>query len=199
MMRRLFVLLALLLTFPLSACTGADDGGTGTLRVTLSGEQGAKVGYPFTVDGETVGFVDGWSLRFDEVVVGVAALRLRAGDGDEAPLDVDHVVASLRVDDPVAWEREGVPARRWDRVGYALRAPSPGARILGGVPEATLARMRARSARRSTSGAARPLPRGARSPSSSTSRMRSSRTAARAGATARLASSSRRARARTSR
>ena len=143
MVRRLFVLLALLLTFPLSACTGADDGGTGTLRVTLSGEQGAKVGYPFTVDGETVGFVDGWSLRFDEVVVGVAALRLRAGDGDEAPLDVDHVVASLRVDDPVAWEREGVPARRWDRVGYALRAPSPGARILGGVPEATLARMRA--------------------------------------------------------
>jgi hypothetical protein len=127
----------------LFACAEPGTDEPGSIRVRISGEQGAKVGYPFESDGETIGFVDGWSLRFDEVVVGVAALRLSGADGDEAPVIADAVVASLRTEDPVAWEFEGVPARRWDRLSYALRAPADGTRNLGGVPEATLTRMRA--------------------------------------------------------
>ena len=140
---RRFLTWILGIPFILASCLDSGDEGVGSLRVTLSGEEGAKVGYPFTVDGETIGFVDGWTLRFDEVVVGVAALRLRGADGDEAPFVADAVVASLRTEDPVAWEFEGVPARRWDRLSYALRVPPADARNLGGVPEATLARMRA--------------------------------------------------------
>jgi len=138
-----FLMGILTVPFWASSCLESGGGEVGSLRVTLSGEQGAKVGYPFTVDGETIGFVDGWSLRFDEVVVGVGDFRLRGADGEEAPLVADDVVASLRTDDPVAWEFEGLPARRWDRLSYALRVPSDGTRNLGGVPEATLARMRA--------------------------------------------------------
>jgi len=142
--------------FALTACGGDETGGNGSLRVRLSAEQGAKVGYPFTADGETIGFVDGWSLTFDTVVAGVGGLRLRTASGEEAVVDVDDVVAELQVEDPLAWTLEGIPARRWDRVSYDLRVPPVGARNLGAVSETTLARMRTLGAALYVAGTATP-------------------------------------------
>ena len=147
--------LALLALFSLLGCT-EEAAGVGTLRVSLSGEQGAKVGYPFTAEGETIAFGDGWSLTFDTVVVSVGGLRLRSAGGEESVLDVDDVVASLHTEDPLAWTFEGVPARRWDRVSYDMRVPSATARNVNGVSEATLTRMRALNAALYLAGTATP-------------------------------------------
>lgn len=148
--------IALAALLALTACGGDETEGTGSLRVRISGEQGAKVGYPFTADGETIGFVDGWSLTFDTVVAGVGGVRLRTASGEEAVVDVDDVVAELRVEDPLAWTLEGIPARRWDRVSYDLLVPPVGARNLGAVSETTLARMRTLGAALYVAGTATP-------------------------------------------
>jgi hypothetical protein len=136
-------------------CAGDDAAAPGAVRVRISGEQAAKVGYPFTVDGETVGFVDGWTLAFTKVVASVGGLRLRTASGDEASASVDHVVVSLTTDDPLAWTLEGVPARRWDRVSYRLIVPPAGARLLGGATEDDAARLRAAGATLLVAGTAR--------------------------------------------
>jgi hypothetical protein len=137
--------LATLLATLLAASAGCGDDAaeTGDVRVRVSGEEGAKLGYPFTVEGETIGFVDGWTMTFTKVVASVGGLRLRAAGGEEAPVTTDDVVVGLTTEDPLAWTLEGVPARRWDRVSYRLVVPPAGARLVGGATADDAARLRA--------------------------------------------------------
>ena len=91
---------------------GGDDGGNGTaftppadpgpggFWVTVSGEDLASVGYDWTssslADGDPPGFVDGWAVTFEHVIVTVDKIRVNADpDKDEGnPQDVGAVVAS---------------------------------------------------------------------------------------------------------
>ena len=78
------------------------DPGAGGFWVTVSGEDLALLGYEWSNSAEAGGdppaFVDGWSLRFDHVIITVDRLRINAEpDRDDAnPLDVGSLVASAQ-------------------------------------------------------------------------------------------------------
>ena len=128
--------LALALTLASGCASGAGD-----VRVFVSGEEAAVSGWPFEADGETIGFVDGWSLDVTRVLVAIEAFELRTREGDDAGLDTDAVVADLSGGDPLVWEEGGVPAQRWSDVRYRIAPPSASARGVGGASAADVAEM----------------------------------------------------------
>lgn len=117
------------------ACGGND--GVGTVRVSLSGEEASREGFPV---GD-IAFVDGWSLDFERVIVSLVDVRIASSDGDEAAIEVDPIVADLHLGEPVAWTFEGVPAQRWDRISYHFGPPTAASRRVGTVDEATVTSM----------------------------------------------------------
>ena len=123
-----------------SAGCGGEPG-EGTVTVAVDGEQGAREGWPFTADGETIGFVDGWTLTFDAVVASVDDFALRTGDGDDAMLEPDAILVDVHGGIPTAWTFEGVPAKRWDRVSYRYVPPTDASRNANGVDAAIAERM----------------------------------------------------------
>ena len=103
---------ALVLGFALAACeddsppvhdAGAAPSGSanGGIKITVSGEDLAVNGYDFgprsKANGDPIGFVDGWEVRFEHVIVTVDKIRLNADpDEDEAnPQAVGALVASV--------------------------------------------------------------------------------------------------------
>jgi hypothetical protein len=134
MARTLLFLLALTLLLTTS-CGGTE--GVGTVRVSLSGEEASREGFPV---GD-IAFADGWSLQFERVIVSLVDFRLAASDGDEAMIEADPIVADLHLGEPIAWTFEGVHAQRWDRVSYHFGAPTAASRKVGVVDDATLASM----------------------------------------------------------
>lgn len=118
-----------------SSCGGTD--GVGTVRVSLSGEEASREGFPV---GD-IAFADGWSVQFERVIVSLVDFRLAASDGDEAAIEADPIVADLHLGEPIAWTFEGVHARRWDRVSYHFGPPTAASRKVGAVDDATLASM----------------------------------------------------------
>lgn len=117
------------------AC-GTDEG-VGTVRVSLSGEEASREGFPV---GE-IAFADGWSIEFERVVVSLVDFRIESASGDAAATEADPVVADLHLGEPLAWTFEGVPARRWDRISYRFGPPTEASRRVGSVDEATVAAM----------------------------------------------------------
>lgn len=119
-----------------------QNGGEGTLRVHLSGEEPALTGYPFDDGVEVVGFVDGFTLEYTKVLVSVGRFSLSTSSGERAPLDVDPVVADLHLGDAPAWELGGIPAGRWERLSFDVVPPTETARALDGVLASDVERMR---------------------------------------------------------
>lgn len=114
---------------------------TGTVAIELGGEQAAEVGWPFEVDGETIGFSDGWSMSFDRVLVSVDGFALAGGDGERVALEVDPVIADLHGGPVQVYRFEGVPARRWDDVSWSIVPATSGARLAGGARSEDAQRM----------------------------------------------------------
>ena len=108
-----------------------SDGATGSVRVAIDGEDGAVVGYPNGSGDDVIAFADGWSLTFDHVFVSVLNFRLQASDGDDAMLSTDQVVVDLHSGVASAYEFDGVPARRWDRVSYDIAPVTADTRAVG--------------------------------------------------------------------
>jgi hypothetical protein len=91
---------------------GCDPGaGVGTVTITVTGEEAATEGLPFSEDGETIEFADGWTVTFDHYVVVLG--NFVVGDTTEAE---KHVVdlATLTGEPPavVVHELTDVPAGR---------------------------------------------------------------------------------------
>jgi len=117
------------------------SGSSGSVAVSLGGEQAAEVGWPFETDGQTFGFADGWSMQMDRVIVSVSAIELSSADGDEAALGADAVIADLSGGPVEAWRFDGVQARRWDDVSWRIVVPTAETRRVGPVDEAAVSRM----------------------------------------------------------
>lgn len=109
---------------------GSDDA-TGSVRVNIDGEDGALVGYPNGSGEDVIAFSDGWSLTFDHVFVSIRDFRLQAIDGDDAMLSTDQVVVDLHSGVADAYDFDGVPARRWDRVSYRISPVTADTRTIG--------------------------------------------------------------------
>ena len=126
----------------LAGLVGCGDGGaSGTLRLTLNGEEASREGFPVGEGEDRIAFADGWSVEFEKVLVSIVDVRLAASDGDEAGVAVDPIVADLHLGTPEGWRLEGVPARRWDRFSYRFGAPTMDARRVNAVEDADLEAM----------------------------------------------------------
>lgn len=123
----------------MAAC-GADVG-VGTLEVTLSGEDGAKEGFPVEEDGTTIAFADGWSLEFTKYLVSIGNLSVTATDGEAGVTSSEVFVADVSKGDPTLATFTELPARRWDRVSFELLAPTADAKRLGDVSADDVERM----------------------------------------------------------
>lgn len=108
---------------------------TGALTVEVSGEEAAVEG--FGADD----FADGWSVRFDALVVSLGDFDLHGSDGEHAALGLDPVIVDLTRGDTSAWTLEGVSARRWQDVRYRVRPATSDARVLGAVDPTLRQRM----------------------------------------------------------
>lgn len=110
-------------------------GETASLAVSLSGEEAAVEGF------DASAFADGWSVRFDALVVSIRSLELRSRDGDDAMLDADPVIVDLHQGDALGWTFENVGARRWDDVSYRIGPALEESRVVGTVDPAIRQRM----------------------------------------------------------
>lgn len=119
-----------------AACS-AD--GTGTIAFRVSGEDGAREGFP---NAEST-FVDGWSLQFDRYLVALGGIEIDASDAGEAATDEQLYVVDLHAGDADLDEIGPVAARRWDRVSWVMRAPEADEDVvaLEGVSDDDVARL----------------------------------------------------------
>lgn len=114
-------------------CACGDGGGTqGTLRVRVSGEDAATMGYPTTTPGNEIALVDGYTITFTHIFVALESLTLEDSTGGATRVVNDPVILDLRAGDAQIWE-VNAPAKRWDRVSYRTHVPGHGDRMLGAV------------------------------------------------------------------
>jgi hypothetical protein len=87
-----------LLSLPLTACSDGDaatTGGTGSVKVQISGEEAGTDGFLFPT-GSEVTLADGWEIQFSHVLVTIGNVTL-AENPDRAPSDqsrIGSIVAS---------------------------------------------------------------------------------------------------------
>jgi hypothetical protein len=120
---------------------GDHAAGSGSLRVSISGEQAALSGYPAGSGDDQIAFVDGWTLEFSKVLVSLSDFELRSADGDDADVPAEPVVADLHLGQPELWDFADVPAQRWDRVGFRYAPPTNKTRTANEVDAADVERM----------------------------------------------------------
>ncbi len=135
-----FVMVGAAALVGLAACGTEDEGGSGSLALSLSGEEAAVVGFPVPGVPE-LEFADGWSVKFDKYLVGVGNVRVAGADGERALQDDEVVVADLTAGEQDIFRFDGLGARRWERFGYDVVVPSVEARRVGAVGEADVQRM----------------------------------------------------------
>jgi len=122
---------AFVFVFVLAGC--GSQGGSGTLAMAASGESAAVDGYPSATG---VAFADGWSLDVDFVLMSVSAFYVAHGGARVALPDADPVILDLHdalLQD--VWTFSGVPARRYEDVGYQIAPPTSGARRIGTITQ----------------------------------------------------------------
>jgi hypothetical protein len=140
-MRPSFVLVAM----SLLACAPSSRG---AVRLFVSGELAAETGYP-TPGPDPIAFVDGWSMDFDHVLVGVETIRLGQGELARPPL-----VADLHLGPAELFTEAALPSGRLE-VGYTLAVPGPSSVEVGVVDPAVRARMESAGASLLLAGRAR--------------------------------------------
>ncbi|MDW8246617.1 MAG: hypothetical protein RMJ84_08560 [Sandaracinaceae bacterium] len=115
---------------------GCEGGPRGTLVVQVSGGNEAREGIP------RERFRDGYAVRYRHVVLELEGFFLASRDGERARIEVEPVVVELVPQPAQAFRIEGVPARRWDLVGFSSRPVPPNARLAQGVDQSIVERMR---------------------------------------------------------
>jgi hypothetical protein len=104
------------------ACGGSDDptgsGGEGSITFTTWGEEYIQDEIPASADG---GFVDGWTVVYDEFLVNFQNIVVANQDGDRAVAMAESLLFNNKVEGVKAVvDFSGVPARAWDRVSYEI-------------------------------------------------------------------------------
>ena len=122
-------------------CGGDEAAQLGSLHVHISGEEAAKTGFPFEEDGVKIEFADGYTLSFSKVLVSFGSIGLRGAEGDVGVASTDSFVADLHAGDPEVATFEDLPARRWEKFGFELKAPDAKTKVLGTVAAADVQTM----------------------------------------------------------
>ena len=95
-----------------------EPGGSGAVAFTTWGEEYIETGIPADEDS---GFVDGWSVRYEQFLVNFQNIQLANSSGERAGIQarsvlVDNTVAGVKS----LIEFDEVPAQAWDRVSYEI-------------------------------------------------------------------------------
>lgn len=115
------------LALPLSAC-GSDDGanGEGTITFTTWGEEYIEQEIPAD-SGDGDGFIDGWSVVFDEFLVNFQKIVVADGSGEVAAEHAGAMLFDNKAEGvKTIVEFAGVPAKAWNRVSYEIAPASAG-------------------------------------------------------------------------
>jgi hypothetical protein len=115
---------------------GTEAGGTGTVVVSVSGEEAARTGFPVEDDGERIEFADGWSVTFSKVLVSLANVSVDGSDGARGAGPAGAWLVDLHRGAPELTRLDGLAARRWDRFSYEVVPPTPASTLLPGVQAA---------------------------------------------------------------
>lgn len=115
----------------------ACGGETGSVLVSVSGEEAAVEGWPV---GD-VGFVDGWSMQFETLVVSLDGFALVGDDSETADLEAGPILVDLTGGERVVYELPVVGARRWEDVRYAMTPAREASVDQGDVDPAVRQRM----------------------------------------------------------
>lgn len=108
----------------LAAC--GDEVGSGTLRLTTYGEGFIEQEIP-SGQGDSEGFTDGYSVKFSMFLVVFSGLKVADSGGEVAGEVQGPLIFDLHPKGPHLIKQLGaVEARRWDRVGVAIK-PASGA------------------------------------------------------------------------
>lgn len=129
---------ALLLCLAVGSTGCSDSGdetaaGSGSLTLVVTGEDGAKDGFPFEEDGEAVAFADDWTVAFSKVLVSVGNITLEGDDGKVALSSDEHYLVDLHEGDPELGTFDGLGARRWERLSYEVLPAASGMTNVSGV------------------------------------------------------------------
>lgn len=118
-----------------------DSTGAGSLAVRITGEDAAKTGFPVEEEGESIAFVDGWTVQFSKFLISFGKIDVQGADGTSGFNSTDKYVADLHAGDPSLPVIEGLTARRWERFSYEVSAPDAMAKPLGNVAAADIEAM----------------------------------------------------------
>lgn len=121
----------------------SDRLATGSLELTIYGEDFIEQEIPAALTAGDEGFVDGWSVRFSKFLVSVGDVRVEDQGGDLGALASTAQVFDLHQPGPHLVESfEDVGAQRWDRVSFSIAPPS-GEASAGNATEEDFEMMRA--------------------------------------------------------
>lgn len=113
-----------LLVLTLFSCDGASAA-RGTVLVRTSGGVEAREG--IAADRT----IDGFAIAFDHAVLALDDFTVRTQLGDDARVMADPAIVELVPTSAETWRFDGVPAQRWDDVGYVTAPARADARRLG--------------------------------------------------------------------
>lgn len=129
------IVVALISALNIGCGSEETTAGAGALAVRITGEDAAKTGFPAEEDGESIAFVDGWSLQFSKFLVSFGAINVQGADGKVGVNSTDRYVADLHAADASLPEFEGLAARRWERFSYEITPPDATTKVLGTVED----------------------------------------------------------------
>lgn len=120
-----------------NACTSGDSqAGEGIIKLMITGEEAAKTGFPVALEDhdhgeeddhgeeEVLEFVDGWQVKWDAYVISLGNFSLANSEGESAIEEMRAYVVDLHQGDPELATFADLPARRWDRFGFAITPPA---------------------------------------------------------------------------
>ena len=110
-------------------CSDTSAGGDGRVVVRANGGAEAREGIA------KARFADGYAVSYDHAILSVSSFHLRTLDGDDAQLMVTPTVVDLVPTGTEVFAFDGVPAQRWDEVGFKSHAVQAGARNVNAPAE----------------------------------------------------------------
>ncbi len=123
-----------ILTVALLGAVGCGSEATGEVIAHISGEAGARRGYPSSA------FADDWSVQFDRYLVSLGDFTLTSANGEEVR-SATRMLVDLQKGEPELTRIDGLSPGRWD-VGFRTMAPSDDTVTDAYVTAADVTRMR---------------------------------------------------------
>jgi hypothetical protein len=116
---------------PVMAAGCGGDEGAGTARFTTWGEEYIEDQIPADPNGE-VGFIDGWTLRYDKFLVAFHDITVANDRGETAA----RMSVSRLVDNRVKGRKDlvsfpAIRAAAWNEVSYQIKPPTADAQLIG--------------------------------------------------------------------